>query len=103
MQGVFPALVLQRQVGEGHVADHPVDFGQAGVLEILDADVGVRVERAGDPPGNGVYLDADEAHVLRREERKTPRAAARLQHQAVVRHAQARERPNMALMTGEEV
>ncbi len=50
------AGVLELDVGERHVADHGVDasFGQAGIAEVFDADIGRRVERAGDPAGDGV-------------------------------------------------
>ena len=48
--------IFELDVGEGHVADHRVDaaLGQLRVAEILDADVGLRVERPGDAAGDAV-------------------------------------------------
>ena len=61
------AVVVELDVGEGHVADHGVDaaLGQPGVAEILDADVGSGVEGAGDAAGDAVQLDADEPQPRR--------------------------------------
>ena len=66
VQGQLLAVIVELEVGEGHVADHGVDavLGQLGVAEILDADVVVGVERPGDAAGDGIQFDADEAHAL---------------------------------------
>ena len=62
------AAIVELEVGERHVADHGVDavLGQLRVAEVLDADVVVGVQRSGDAAGDGIQLDADEAHALRR-------------------------------------
>ena len=74
------AAVFEFDVGERHVADHRVDlpFGQAAVVEVFDADVGGGVKQPGDPPGETIELDADEAHALRGQPHEIPRAAAGL-------------------------
>ena len=84
VQGEPLALVLELDVGEGHVADHRVDaaLGKPGVAEVLDADVRLRVEGPGDAAGDGVQLDADEPHTLRGLAMKLPGAAPRLKHGA---------------------
>ena len=58
-------MIVELEVGERHVADHGVDavLGQLGVAEILDADVLVGMERFGDPAGDGIQFDADEARA----------------------------------------
>ena len=62
VQGQLLAVIVELEVGEGHVADHRVDavLGQLGVAEVLDADVVFGVERPGDAAGDGIQFDADE-------------------------------------------
>ena len=66
VQGQLLPVIVELQVGERHVADHRVDavLGQLGVAEALDADVLAGVECLGDAAGDGIQLDADEAHPL---------------------------------------
>ena len=62
VRGEFLAAVVELQVGERDVADYRVDaaLGRPGVLEALDADVGVGVQQPGDAAGDGVEFDPDE-------------------------------------------
>ena len=48
MQGEALPVVVEPEIGEGHIADDGVDMvlGQAGVAEVLDADVVAGVEHA---------------------------------------------------------
>ena len=94
VQGELLAAIVELQVGERHVADHRVDavLGQLGVAEVLDADVLVGVERLGDAAGDGVQLDADEAHPFLALAHEIAGAAAGLQDRGVVGHAQAGNR-----------
>ena len=78
VQGELLALEVELDVGEGDVADHGVERRELGVAEILDADVGLGMERAGDAAGDGVQLDADEPHALRCQAQESPGAATRL-------------------------
>ena len=50
MQGEALARILDPVVHERHVADHRIDAAcrQAGIDEIFDADIVVRIQRAGD-------------------------------------------------------
>ena len=66
VQGQLLAVIVELEVGEGHVADHRVDavLGQLGVAEVLDADVLAGVERPGDAAGYGIQFNADEARSL---------------------------------------
>ena len=66
MQGQLLAVIVELEVGEGHVADYRVNavLGQLGVAEILDADVVAGVDRPGDAAGYGVEFNADEAVSL---------------------------------------
>ncbi len=74
---LVPAIV-ELQVGEGHVADHRINavFGQAGIAEVLDADVLVGVQRFGDTTRNAVQFHADETHSVRPLTHKVADAAA---------------------------
>ena len=65
MQRQLAAAIVDLHVGERHVADHGIEaaLGQLRVAEILDADVGVRVQHAGDAAGERIQLDADEAYA----------------------------------------
>ena len=87
------AAVVELDVGKRHVADHGVDaaLGQLRVAEVLDADVVGGVKRAGDAAGDGVQLDADEAHALRGEGHEVAGAAARLEDGGLAWDAEAAE------------
>ena len=91
VQGQLLAAIVELEVGEGHVADHRVDavFGQRGVAEILDADVVAGVECSGDPAGDGIQFDADEACPGLAVAHEIAGAAAGLQDGGVGGHAQA--------------
>ncbi len=62
VQGEFLAPVIELKVGERHVANDGINpaLGQFGVAEVLDADIGFRVQGFGNPPGNRIQLDTDE-------------------------------------------
>jgi len=64
MQGEALPAVVEFHVGEWHIPNHRVEFGQAGVAEVLDADVLAGVKRPGDPAGDAVLLHTDEPHAL---------------------------------------
>ena len=68
------AGVLKPHVGEGDVADDGVDLtlGQACVLEVLDADVLVRMQGPGDAARDEIEFDADEVHPLGARLRNRP-------------------------------
>ena len=75
------AAMLELDVGKRHVPDHGVDaaLGEQRVAKVLDADVVGGVERAGNPPGEGIEFDADKAHALWGEGHEVPGAAPRLE------------------------
>jgi hypothetical protein len=87
-------LVVELQVGEGNVADYSVDsvFRQLGVAETLDADIGIRVNRPGDPPGYAVQLDADESHPFPRLAHKIADAATWFHYKGVCGNSKAGNR-----------
>ena len=94
VQGKLLAVIVELEVGEGHVADHRVNavLGQLGVAEVLDADVVFGVERLGDAAGNGVEFDADEAHPFLALAHEIAGAAAGLQDGGILGYAQAGNR-----------
>ena len=95
MQGELLAVIVEANVGEGDVADDRIDpvRGQAGPLEVLDADVGLRVQGSGDAAGDLVQLDADEAEVAGGVAEEVAGAAARLQDGGPVRDPEAVQGP----------
>ena len=95
MQGQAHPVVVQAEIGEGHVAEDGVNavLGQAGVAEVFDADVVAGVQHAGDPSGEAVELHADEAHARRGLGHEVADAAARLQDGGLGGHAQVRRAP----------
>ena len=56
--------VVQRHLGERHIADHKIDvIWESGRLEALVADLGVRVEQRGDAGGDRFQLNANRVNV----------------------------------------
>ena len=67
-------------------------LGQLGVAEVFDADVLAGVEGFGDAAGNGVQLDADEAHPFLALAHEIADAAAGFQDRGIAGHAQTANR-----------
>ena len=93
----FFAAKVELEIGEGRIADHRINFsrGQAGVLEILDADIGSGMERPRDAAGNAFHLDTDKPHVLRRQAHEIAWAAAWFQDRRMAGDAKASTWPRM--------
>ena len=89
VQAVLLTPVLQLHVGEGDIPDDGVQFGQAGVAEILDADVVTGVQRLGDPAGDAVEFNPDEAVALRGMGHEIADTCPRLQYMGMGRYAKA--------------
>ena len=89
MKGSFwlPCLI-ELHVRERGIADNRIDGRKTTLLKWLDTDVLAGMERAGDPAGKSVFLDADEPHALRGVAHEIAGAAARLQHGGIGRHAE---------------
>ena len=85
----FLPVIVELYVGERHVADHGVDLGQSGVSEVFNADIGIGMEGFGDPAGDGVHLDADEACPWLAVAHEVPGAAARFQDRGARGNAEA--------------
>ena len=83
VEGELLAVEVELDVGEGDVADHGVERRELGVAEVLDADVGLGMERAGDAAGDGVELDADEPLAGRGVGHEIPDPASRLEDDGV--------------------
>ena len=96
MQRQLLAAIVEADVGERRVADHRVDapFGQLRIAEALDADVVLGMQGAGDAPGDGVQLDADESLPGRRVRQEIADAATGLQDGGVIRNAEAVRPPD---------
>ena len=65
VEGELLAVEVELDVGEGDVADHGVERRELGIAEVLDADVGLGMEGAGDAAGDAVEFDADEPLACR--------------------------------------
>ena len=89
VQGKLLPVIVELHVGERHVADHGVDFGQSGVAEVFDADVGIGMQRLGDAAGDGVHLDADKACPWLAVAHEIAGAAAGFQDGGVAGNAEA--------------
>ena len=61
MDGPLLAGIVDIDVAERRIADHGVDGRDAAILEAFDADIGLRMQGTGDPPGHRIQLDADES------------------------------------------
>ena len=88
VQGKPVRAMLVADVRERHVADHSIDGRKAAVPEIFDPDIMAGIERAGDPAGNAVHLDADKAHAGRCRSHEAPGSASRLKHERAGRKAE---------------
>ena len=91
VQGKPVRAMLVADVRERHVADHSVDGRKAAVPEIFDPDIMAGIERAGDPAGNAIHLDADKAHAGRRRSHEAPGSASRLKHERAGRQPETVE------------
>ena len=83
------AAIVELEVGEGNVADRCVDaaLGQLRIAEAFDPDVVPRMKGSGNPAGNRIEFDADEALFARSSADEISDAAAGLQDGGIVGYA----------------
>ena len=91
MQRQLLPVIVELEVGEGHVAYHRVDavLGQLGVAEILDADVVFGVKKLCDSAGDRVQFDANEMRPTLPLAHEIADPTTRFQDGGTVRNAQA--------------